>query len=122
MSSHDLIEYLDYYDKKYRGETQVRTLVDAIFDVTNQSELLKIHDIYCKPLPPQPSRFKEMISLLFVNSDILDVITVDAHVYKIYGNRLPQPENVNEFIEDCDRFEYKLFWDRNIHQEYFRNV
>lgn len=119
MTEYDLLRYQDDYDKKYRGVTQVRTLVDAIFDVANQKELIKVHDLYHKPLPTQPSRFKERIIMFFNNSDILDVVTVDDNVFKIYGTLLPQPENVARFVEYCDAFEYKLFWDKDIYNSYF---
>lgn len=115
----DVRDYLDYYEKKYRGETQVRTLVDALWDVKNQKELIKIHDIYSKEIPPQPSRFRDLIKICFVNSDILDVVTIDNRVFKIYANQLMSPRTLGQFIEYCDLYEYKLFWDKNVYNQYF---
>jgi len=117
MSEYDWDNYVDYLEKKYRGTTQVKNLVDLLYDI-KPSKLHKVHSLYSKKLPPQPSRFKEMLTLVFNNPDLLGVVRVEQHCYKIFEHRLMHPETLADFINDCDRYGYRLFWQKEVYNEY----
>jgi len=118
MTRHDSIQYQRYLEQKYKGSTVVKNLADCLWTVQNTKMAAAIHELYSKTLPDQPSRFRDNLSLLFNNPDMFEVIQVSAIGYKVYGNRLPQPKFLHEFISDCDRFGYTLFWDKGVYKSY----
>ncbi len=118
MTRHDSIEYQKYLEEKYKGSTVVKSLADCLWTCSNMKMAASMQELYSKTLPPQPSRFRDNLNILFNNADMFDVIEVDAHTYKIFGNRLPQPKFLHEFIADCDRFGYTLFWERGVYKSY----